>query len=564
MYRVDINHRKIVWGLVIVFSSLLFLNSSVYAEWTSITPPNVSTNWDLSGVHFISTSEGWAVGSDKSNRKGVLLHYLNGNWIDVTPPNVSTNWDLWGVYFTSSNEGWAVGSSGSYPNSRGVLLHYIDGVWTSITPPYVSEFWWLTGVHFTRANEGWAVGDDRNERGVLLHYSNGTWSSVTPPNVNSVWWWLSGVHFASPNEGWAVGLDFENFIGILLHYVEGTWSSVIPPEIKGEDWEDWGLTGVHFTSSSEGWAVETGFDGGGVIHYLNGEWASATLAEGIDVWNLRSVHFTSSNEGWVAGLDNTNDNTQGSLFHHFNGTWTSVIPPNVSARWVLNCVHFTSPDKGWAVGEDEQNQRGVLMSFTETVSTPNAPMGVVNGNINASYSYSTSGSYSDLNHSVEYQFDWKGNGSDLSNWGLGTQSKAWTTAGVYNVRARARCTRDTSIVSNWSDSLPVSISVPNISIAPTSNDFGNVKVKRSKTASFVVKNSGKANLSITSAITGTDASMFKITSGSGSKTIKPAKSLTVKVAFKPTSIGSKNANLEITSNDPVRPTIDIPLSGIGQ
>ena len=108
------------------------------------------------------------------------------------------------------------------------------------------------------------------------------------------------------------------------------------------------------------------------------------------------------------------------------------------------------------------------------------------------------------------------------------------------------------------------VNIPVISVSPTFNNYGNVKVKKSKTASFVVKNSGKANLSITSAITGTDASMFTITSGAGSKTIKPGKTLTIKVAFKPASTGSKSANLEITSNDPVTPTIDIPLNGMGQ
>ena len=103
------------------------------------------------------------------------------------------------------------------------------------------------------------------------------------------------------------------------------------------------------------------------------------------------------------------------------------------------------------------------------------------------------------------------------------------------------------------------------SVTPTAYDFGNVKVKKSKRASFVVKNNGTANLSILSSrIAGADASMFKVTSGSGNKTIKPGKTLTIKVAFKPTSTGSRSANLEITSNDPVRPIIDIPLSGTGQ
>jgi uncharacterized repeat protein (TIGR02543 family) len=102
------------------------------------------------------------------------------------------------------------------------------------------------------------------------------------------------------------------------------------------------------------------------------------------------------------------------------------------------------------------------------------------------------------------------------------------------------------------------------SVTPTAYDFGNVKVKKSKTASFVVKNNGKDNLSITSAITGSDASMFKITSGSGSKKIKPGKTVTIKVAFKPTSKGLKSSELKITSNDPNTPTIDVPLTGTGQ
>jgi len=108
------------------------------------------------------------------------------------------------------------------------------------------------------------------------------------------------------------------------------------------------------------------------------------------------------------------------------------------------------------------------------------------------------------------------------------------------------------------------VNIPVISVSPTFNNYGNVKVKRTKTASFKVTNGGKGTLSITSAITGANASMFTITSGSGSKTIKPGRTLTIRVAFKPTSTGSKSAILEITSNDPNTPTIDIPLSGMGQ
>ena len=109
---------------------------------------------------------------------------------------------------------------------------------------------------------------------------------------------------------------------------------------------------------------------------------------------------------------------------------------------------------------------------------------------------------------------------------------------------------------------PTSTNVPDVSVTPLSYDFGNVEVKKSKTASFKVKNNGKADLLISTSITGTDVSMFTITSGGGvSKTIKPGKTLTIKVVFKPTSAGPKSSTLEITSNDPDTPTIDIPLTG---
>jgi photosystem II stability/assembly factor-like uncharacterized protein len=104
-----------------------------------------------------------------------------------------------------------------------------------------------------------------------------------------------------------------------------------------------------------------------------------------------------------------------------------------------------------------------------------------------------------------------------------------------------------------------------ISVIPTAKDYGNVKVNKTKTASFNVKNTGKGDLFIVySQIKGPDGSMFTITSGRGSKHLNPGAGLTIKVAFKPASTGSKSANLKITSNDSVTPTVDIPLSGTGE
>ena len=103
-------------------------------------PPSVSSNWELRRVHFTSPNEGWAVGCDYTNRRGVLLHYFGGTWASVTPPSVSSFWFPSGVYFSSPGEGWAVGWDESIPNNnKGVLLHYSGGTWTSVSPPSVSS-----------------------------------------------------------------------------------------------------------------------------------------------------------------------------------------------------------------------------------------------------------------------------------------------------------------------------------------------------------------------------------------------------------------------------------------
>jgi hypothetical protein len=100
---------------------------------------------------------------------------------------------------------------------------------------------------------------------------------------------------------------------------------------------------------------------------------------------------------------------------------------------------------------------GVASEPQETVSTPTKPSGPSSGTVNTSYSFSTGGSSSNLGHSVQYQFDWKGDATDLSGWGSATQSKTWSATGTYNVRARARCSSHTSVMSSWSSALTVTI-----------------------------------------------------------------------------------------------------------
>ena len=467
------NLRKGVFLLVLLFTFLTYPNSRVYAEWSVISPPYLSPNWYLNGVHFTSSNEGWAVGDDSVNERGVLLHYYNGIWTAINPPNVSSRWGLTSVHFTSANEGWAVGRS-SIGVGKGVLLHYCNGNWTSVEPPSFFIPYGLNSVYFTSSNEGWAVGSCdtgislQTDRGILLHYYNGSWTlieSTVPTESHG----LYSVHFSTPNDGWAAGYFIEpddHVAGLLVPY-NSSWN------FSGFTWVEgvgvpWWLRGVHFTSSNEGWAVGfyttvLGPENGALLHYLNGSWTVVSPPNvSSPSFGLFGVHFTSPNEGWAVGRGTTVPSVfKGVLLRYYNGNWTAIEPPSVSSNWDLYGVHFVSPQEGWAVGKDYTNASGVLLkffsSFTETVSPPTTVSGPTSGTTLMSYSYTAEGSSSSLGHTLEHQFDWKGDGTDLSQWGSATQSKTWTSIGTYNVRARARCAIDTYAISNWSSGLSVSV-----------------------------------------------------------------------------------------------------------
>jgi len=104
--------------------------------------------------------------------------------------------------------------------------------------------------------------------------------------------------------------------------------------------------------------------------------------------------------------------------------------------------------------------------------------------------------------------------------------------------------------------------IPDIVVSQDSLDFGGVKVGKSLSKTLKITNNGTGDLTITT-VTGLEGTNFSI-SGSSSITIKSKKSYNLKVAFKPTSTGSKTATLKISSNDPHTPALEIPLSGTGQ
>jgi preprotein translocase subunit YajC len=102
---------------------------------------------------------------------------------------------------------------------------------------------------------------------------------------------------------------------------------------------------------------------------------------------------------------------------------------------------------------------------------------------------------------------------------------------------------------------------PDISVDQTPINFGGIKVGKKATKTLKITNNGSGDLVIT--VSGLEGTDFVI-QGSTSVTIKAKKSYSLKVLFTPKSADLKTATLEITSNDPDTPILDIPLSGIGQ
>ena len=107
---------------------------------------------------------------------------------------------------------------------------------------------------------------------------------------------------------------------------------------------------------------------------------------------------------------------------------------------------------------------------------------------------------------------------------------------------------------------------PDISISPTSHDFGNIIFgNTSQLQTFTVSNTGDEDLIIgTLSITGSDISDFNIQNDNCSgQTVVSSGSCTVEAVFSPTSEGARSANLSIPSNDPDTPTLEVQLIGTG-
>ncbi len=104
--------------------------------------------------------------------------------------------------------------------------------------------------------------------------------------------------------------------------------------------------------------------------------------------------------------------------------------------------------------------------------------------------------------------------------------------------------------------------IPDITVSPSSYNFGDVVVGMSRNNSFTIGNKGNAILEVSSlSLDGTNSDQFIINGGIVPFTLASQETRNITVTFLPTSVGSKTATLRINSNDPDENPFDLPLSG---
>jgi hypothetical protein len=204
-----------------------------------------------------------------------------------------------------------------------------------------------------------------------------------------------------------------------------------------------GTTGTQYAFSS--WS-----DGGTQNHTITAPSSSTTYTANFTTQYSLTTSVSPSGNGTVT--------PSGTNWHNSGQS----VPVSATAGSGYNFTGWSGDLSGSTnpTSVTMNGMKSVTSQFTaisETISTPAIPSGTTSGNLGTAYTYIASGATSNLGHSLEYQFDWKGDGTDLSLWGAANQQKVWTSAGTYSVRVRARCSIHTSVVSSWSSSLQVTI-----------------------------------------------------------------------------------------------------------
>jgi len=334
-------------------------------SWTGTVAPGATTQ-SLESVFLVSTTEGWAVGT-----QSVILHSTtlgtSNQWLALTSAGqtgTGAGVNLFGLSFPSGGNGWAVGSSGvildtQNSNCGNSIQSPCWGGNTAITQTYN-----LTSVFEIGQNDAWAGGwwDFANNRPTLNHWDGTKWHQAQiapPPSLGGNPYNITSIYMSGSSDGWAVGgkacappgtipcTVTAPQVPFALHWDGNSWtgSSTSQPTCPG----GCSLTSVFMINSGEGWAVGTG---GNFFHYTTSvnQWGLVAGPPTTATFNSIFISNPGSNPnaGWAVG----NGGVVAELsISGSTATWNLVtIPALGGATPNLYGVFFTDANHGWIVG----------------------------------------------------------------------------------------------------------------------------------------------------------------------------------------------------------------------
>jgi photosystem II stability/assembly factor-like uncharacterized protein len=130
-------------------------------------PVNYPGDFRLKSVYFVNGNVGWAVGSARNGKGGVILHTENGGekWdIQLGDPN-SQEPEIEKLHFLDARHGWAAQYGGK-------ILRTSDGRnWEEAGS--FPQFQWLTHLMFNSPQQGRAIGGSANESKIFSTQDGG-------------------------------------------------------------------------------------------------------------------------------------------------------------------------------------------------------------------------------------------------------------------------------------------------------------------------------------------------------------------------------------------------------
>lgn len=175
------------------------------------------------------------------------------------------------------------------------------------------------------------------------------------------------------------------------------------------------------------------------------EIASNDDADAMITWQSRVEFTAASGTTYLIAVDGWNG-ASGSI----------VLNWELISDAIDETSEQTGDDEGSGSEDDVNHENDEENADPEAITVPNTPLGPVNGYINTAYLYQTVPVNCSKGSAAQYQYDW---GHDsYSSW-LNTVETvhSWSVVGSYPVRVRARCSNNTELVSEWSETLIVNI-----------------------------------------------------------------------------------------------------------